>query len=84
MTAHLNKVDVNMKRCVAQKKQKMRLCRNFVRHEIDNSDLQGTNVLMSGSVIGNNEYILLFQRLERRKVIWYFNWQSISHLLIIL
>lgn len=59
MTAHLNKVDVNMKRCVAQKTQKLRFCRNFVRHEIDNSDLQGTNVLMSGSVIGNNEYILI-------------------------
>ena len=67
MTTELHKADLQLEGGIRQQTDKVGLCRNLQRHQVENGNLQRTDVLRMGAGIIHHEDVLLLQQVYGRK-----------------
>ena len=76
MSFHVHQGYFHLQGSVSQKPQQLSFCGNLGRHEIDNGNLQGTNILLSSTLLCHDKYIFLFQHRTGWQVGLYLNRHS--------
>ena len=61
MALHCHKSHIHLQRCVGERTQKLKLCLLLEWHQVQDQDLDRTNVLMHSPSLVHNEYIFSFQ-----------------------
>ena len=67
---HFHERDLDLQRRVGQQTDKVGLCRNFQRHEVQYDNAQRADVLRRGPRAVDDKDVLFFQQLDGRKLIW--------------
>ena len=70
MTLQLHEAHLQLQRGVRQETDKVCLCRYLQRHEVENDNLQRTDVLHVGTRIVHHEDILMLQQFYGRQTVW--------------
>ncbi len=70
---HAHKGDVKLQRRVREHPQELQLRILLLGHEIQNTDLQRTDVLMGRPLLFHHKQILFLQNLPDRKIVLHFN-----------
>ena len=65
--------DINLQRRVAKQPQELKLGCYFPGHQVQDYDLQRSDILMIGPAFGHYEDVLILQRFDRRKLIRHFD-----------
>ena len=69
----LQKRNLNLQRRIGKASQNLRLCLNLRRHQIQNHNLQRTDILRQSSRLRHHENVLILQHGLCRQIILYFN-----------
>ena len=70
MTLQFHETDLQLQRCIGQQTDQVCLGRDLQRHQVQNHDAQGTDVLGVCPGIVHDEYILLLQEIDGRQSVW--------------
>ena len=62
MGGHMHQFKMDLQGCITQQTGKLGLCGNLGRHQVQQHDLQRTDILTGGSAFRHNKNILLLQR----------------------
>ena len=81
MRAHFYKCDVDLKRRIGERAQQLQFRILLQWHQIQNCDVDRTDILMYRTVLIHDEYIFPLQNFSCRQVTLYFNWHSFSPVL---
>ena len=73
MAVHFHKGHIHLQGRVGQRTQQMQLRVLLDRHQVQNTDLQRTHVLMQGPVLVHDKNIFIIQNIPCGKIALYFN-----------
>ena len=66
MAAEFHETDFQLQRCIRQQTYQVGLCRNLQRHEVQDGNLQRTDVLIMGTRIVHHKDVLMLQQFYGR------------------
>ena len=68
MALHSHKCHIHLQRCIGKRTQKLQLCFFFQRHQIQDQNLDRTDILVHGTFFVHYKYIFSLQDLLYRKI----------------
>ena len=71
MTLQFHEGDIHLQGCIRQQTDQVRLCRNLQGHQVEDDNLQRTNILRMRPAVIHNEDILVFEDINRRQSVRY-------------